>query len=128
MSLSLGLGLTLGNPVLNGGKPAHTPTVRENLVSAISGFKFVTVTYEGELLTFAPLVIYELDGVAYVDGFLSEDTGHGNRPPALTALVEADIGHAHLTADTFSVHPRLWAILGRYENVQSIVQRVQQPA
>ena len=82
MSLSLSLGLTLGNPVLNQGRPATAPTTRETLVAAIGSFKFVSFTYDGESLTFAPLVIYELDGVTYVDGFLAGDTGSGNRPPA----------------------------------------------
>lgn len=126
MSLSLGLGLGLGMTRNPARKPA--PNTRDTLVAAIAELKFVTLAYDGEKLTFAPLVIYDLGGDIYVDGILLEDMTNGARPPARTSLLEADITEAKLSTDSFSIHPKLWPLIGGYQGVQCAVQKDNVPA
>ncbi|MBX5240977.1 hypothetical protein [Rhizobium sp. NLR22b] len=118
--LGLSLSLSLGNPALNQGH--RQPTVEIVLQDALAARRFVTATYEGEELRFAPLVVYQSDDVVYVEMVLMGDfPAHGSRPPAITSLEKAMLANAYVTEEGFEVSPSLQRILGRYQNVEAIV-------
>ncbi len=118
--IGISIGLSLGNSMH--GRRKRRPNSDALLSSAMAAKVNVTAVYDGEELTFAPLVTYEDEGVLCVDVVLDGDfPAHGSRPPAITTLELALISSVTLTQTVFTVSPALARILARYTNVRAIV-------
>lgn len=122
MSLSLSLGLGLGSVATS--QPRHVVAPDTVLCPAASQQVYVTLTYEGEPMTFAPLAVYEgSDGAKYVLGFQPSE-GPGNRPPSLEGLPLSGLSNVVATETTFTIHPRHKPVLLGLQSVQCMVELV----
>lgn len=120
MSMALGIGLGISFTQSPGGK-----TATDSLCDAIAAKVLITATYDVAAITFAPLVVYEREGVLYLDGILEEDLpAHGSRPPTIMSLEVSVLSAVSLTQQAFTVHPRLVPLLRRYQNVKCIVSTI----
>ncbi|MDU0310402.1 MULTISPECIES: hypothetical protein [unclassified Rhizobium] len=121
MPMALGLGLGISFVQNSVGKP-----VADTLCQAIATQVMITAIYDGVAITFAPLIVYELEGVSYVDGILEEDLpALGNRPPAITSLEVSALSAVSPTQTAFTIHPRIVPLLRRYQNVKCVVSAIQ---
>lgn len=110
LSLSLGLGLTATRGVTN--------TPEQILCGAAANGKFAAAVDGDESIKFAPLAVYSVDDMKYVDVILVEDfdTPPG-RLPKIATFVLADLSSINSTVDQFAIPQRLLPILRRrYED------------
>lgn len=121
--MNLSLSLSLGSAATQGAR-ARRAKPETDLCAAAGNKVFVTLKFEGEELTFAPLAVYEgTDGEKYVIGFQQHDLP-GNRPPALEGLPLAGVSAVVATSTAFTVHPRHKPILLGLQSVQCAVELV----
>lgn len=118
MAIGIGIGLSFAQNV-------PSKSVADILCEGIANKVLTAAIYDEAPITFAPLVIYELDGTLYIDGVLEEHLQtRGNRPPPVSRWEVSAFSAVSVTPTTFTVHPRLAPILKRYQNVRCIVSIV----